>query len=395
VANFRMSRLGHLPAFLGLYAAMYAAFGAASPFWPRYFEARGLTPEELGVLFGLGTAVRLIAGPLANRIADILGALRAILAVCIVTAVAAALGLMGAQGFWPLLVVHLAQAAALAPITTLADALAVRASVRRQGFEYGWVRGAASAAFIAGTLAAGQVLGHFELSAIVWMHAALLAGALLGAALVPEHDTRAQRAADPVGQSVIGGVRELLGLATFRRVIVIAALIYGSHAMHDTFSVIRWTAAGVGTAASSLLWSEAVAAEVAVFVLVGPILLRRFGVAGAAGLAAGAAILRWVVEAEAPVIWMLAVVQPLHGLTFALMHLACMRVIANSVPAHLAATAQALYAVGPGLATASLVGVSGRLYEAFGPRGFLMMAALCVLSLPLAVRLRNRPTASV
>jgi PPP family 3-phenylpropionic acid transporter len=186
VANFCMPRLGPLPAFLGLYAAMYAAFGAASPFWPRYFEARGLTPEELGVLFGLGTAVRLIAGPLASRIADILGALRASLAVCIVTAAAAALGLMSAQGFWLLLVVHLAQAAALAPTTILADALAVRASVRRPGFEYGWVRGAASAAFIAGTLAAGQVLGHFDLSAIVWMHAALLAGAVLGAALVPK-----------------------------------------------------------------------------------------------------------------------------------------------------------------------------------------------------------------
>jgi PPP family 3-phenylpropionic acid transporter len=141
VANFRMARLGPLPAFLGLYAAMYAAFGAASPFWPRYFETRGLTPEELGVLFGLGTAMRLIAGPLANRIADILGALRAILAVCIVTAVAAALGLIGAQGFWLLLVVILVQAAALAPITTLADALALRASLRPPYFEYGWVRG--------------------------------------------------------------------------------------------------------------------------------------------------------------------------------------------------------------------------------------------------------------
>jgi PPP family 3-phenylpropionic acid transporter len=72
-----------------------------------------------------------------------------------------------------------------------------------------------------------------------------------------------------------------------------------------------------------------------------------------------------------------------------------MRVIANSVPAHLVATAQALYAVGPGLATASLVGASGRLYDGLGPRGFLMMAALCVLSLPLAVRLRDRSTASI
>jgi MFS transporter, PPP family, 3-phenylpropionic acid transporter len=88
-------------------------------------------------------------------------------------------------------------------------------------------------------------------------------------------------------------------------------------------------------------------------------------------------------------------VQPLHGLTFALMHLACMRVIASSVPAHLAATAQALYAIMPGLATAGLVAVSGWLYEALGPRGFLLMAALCVLSLPLAVRLRGMSAASL
>ncbi|MER8583016.1 MFS transporter [Mesorhizobium sp. M1423] len=389
-----MARLGPLLAFLALYAAMYAAFGTASPFWPRYFEARGLTPEELGVLFGLGNAARLIAGPLANRIADLLGALRITLAVCIGIAVAATLGLAAVQGVFLLLVVYLAQSAGLAPITTLSDALAARASVREPGFEYGWVRGAASAAFIAGTLAAGQVLGVFELDAIIWIYAALLAGALAAAALVPESDTGAERAADPVGQSIIGGLRELLGLPTFRRIVMIAALIYGSHAMHDTFSVIRWTAAGVGTAASSILWSEAVAAEVVVFVVVGPILLRRLGVAGAAALAAVAGILRWVVEAETAVIWMLAFVQPLHGITFALLHLACMRVIASSVPAHLAATAQALYAIGPGLATAGLVWVSGQLYGAYGPPGFLMMAGLCVLSLPLVIGLRERPPPS-
>jgi MFS transporter, PPP family, 3-phenylpropionic acid transporter len=101
------------------------------------------------------------------------------------------------------------------------------------------------------------------------------------------------------------------------------------------------------------------------------------------------------VEAQTAVIWMLAFVQPLHGFTFALMHLTCMRVMANSVPAHLDATAQALYALGPGLVTASLVWLSGWLYETFGPGGFLVMAALCVLSLPLAIGLRSSPAGSV
>jgi PPP family 3-phenylpropionic acid transporter len=244
--------------------------------------------------------------------------------------------------------------------------------------------------FIAGTLAAGQVLGHAELTAIVWMHAALLAGALLGAALVPEPDVRDSLAADPPARTVFGGVRELLALPAFRRVVLVAALIYGSHAMHDAFSVIRWTAAGIGTAASSVLWSEAVAAEVLVFLLLGPWLLMRLGPAGAAALAAAAGLVRWTVEAESAAIAALAVVQPLHGFTFALMHLACMRVIAASVPAHLAATAQAIYAVGPAIASALLVWISGRLYGTYGPRGFWAMALLCAVALPLALGLRRR-----
>ncbi len=382
-----MKSPGSLTCFLVLYAAMYAAFGVASPFWPRLFETRGLTPEQLGLLLGLGTAMRLLAGPVANRIADLLAALRGVLTICLLLSTASALAFLGAHEFQVLLVVHIAQSVALAPVTTLADALAVRASMRPPRFEYGLVRGAASAAFVIGTLAAGHVLVHAELESIIWMHAVLLAGALLAVAMVPK-DTPV-RFGDQNNQSVFGGIRELFRLTVFRRVIIVAALIYGSHAMHDAFSVIRWTAAGVGPWETSVLWSEAVTAEVVMFVLVGPALLFRVGPGGAAALAAAAGIVRWVVESQTAAIWTLSFVQPLHGLTFALMHLACIRIIAISVPGHLAATAQAIYALGPGFATAFLVWASGGLYGTFGARGFLVMAALCLLALPLALSLRG------
>lgn len=84
----------------------------------------------------------------------------------------------------------------------------------------------------------------------------------------------------------------------------------------------------------------------------------------------------------------LALVQPLHGFTFALLHLACMRVIAVLAPAALAATAQALYAFSVGVATALITLASGGLYDQFGARAFLLMALLCAVALPLALRLR-------
>jgi hypothetical protein len=46
----------------------------------------------------------------------------------------------------------------------------------------------------------------------------------------------------------------------YRRIILVAALILGSHALHDSFAVIRWRAAGIGPGTAGLLWSLSVAA---------------------------------------------------------------------------------------------------------------------------------------
>ena len=193
--------------------------------------------------------------------------------------------------------------------------------------------------------------------------------------------------------SALDGVRDLYRIAAFRRLVLVAALIYGSHAMQDSFAVIRWNAAGIGSAATGMLWSESVAAEVIVFFLIGPALIDRIGPRGAAALAAIAGIIRWVVMANSTALAVLALVQPLHGLTFALLHLGCMRLIAIVVPTQLSATAQALYALAAGLATALLMPVSGALYQHIGARGFLLMALLCAMALPLALRLRENSSA--
>lgn len=372
-------------AYIALYAALYAAFGVASPFWPKYFETRALGPEQIGVILATALLVRLVAGPLIGMLADFLQSLRAVLAACAVLAAATAVALLWADGFWLLLVVALVQATALAPTTSIADALSVNAARPQwagRPFEYGWIRGVASAAFVSGTLLIGQLISPNDLTRIIWLNAALLivaagATAWLPRVAMPEarHAGLAQAARE---------VRKLLALARFRILIVVSALIYGSHAMHDAFAVIRWSKAGIDTSLVSILWSEAVVAEVIVFVLVGPALLDRFGARGAAMLAAAAGVLRWSAAGMTNSVTVLACVQPLHGLTFALLHLACMRMMAGLVPAHLAATAQALYGFGSAVVTAALTLFSGFFYARYGGGAFVAMAALCAAALPLA-----------
>jgi PPP family 3-phenylpropionic acid transporter len=368
-----------LPKFVGLYAAMYAAYGVASPFLPAFVSERGLSPEELGFALAAGTGVRLVSAPFAGRIADLLQALRVVLVVSIAAAALVTLGYLSARGFWMVLAVMLLHAWALAPMTVLADALALGA----RSFEYGRVRGTGSAAFILGTLVSGQAIAAFGLEIIIPLQALLLGGAALAATRVPELPHARTVHAHP-------GARVLLRLPAFRNLVLVAALVLGSHAMHDAFAVIRWSAAGISPEISSLLWSEAVAAEVVVFWLVGPALVRRLTPPGAMALAAAAGVLRWAVMAQTTDLLALALVQPLHGLTFALLHLACMRLLLRTVPAGLEGTAQALYAtVGVGAASALLSLASGALYGRLGADAFWFMGALCAASLPLTLRLRG------
>jgi PPP family 3-phenylpropionic acid transporter len=139
------------------------------------------------------------------------------------------------------------------------------------------------------------------------------------------------------------------------------------------------------------LWSEGVLAEVVVLVLVGPTLLGWLGPVGAAALAASAGVVRWSVTA---VTWLAAMVlvEPLHRLTFALLHLACMQMLSIVVPPALAATAQGIYGgLAVGTMTAVMTLVSGPLYGAFGPRAFWVMALLCAAALPIAFAMRGIP----
>jgi PPP family 3-phenylpropionic acid transporter len=378
--------------FILLYAAMYAAFGVASPFLPTFMSRRGLLPEQLGLVLAAGTAVRLLTSPLAGRVGDLIHSLRRVLIFCLVLAASVTLGYLGARGFWLLLGMSLLHAAALAPITILSDALALgsasgRSRSAQSTFEYGWVRGAGSAAFICGTLVSGQAVGVFGLEVIIGLQAALLGAAACGALTVPDLSYGHVPSAAQIER---GGVMTLLRMPLFRNMVIIAALILGSHAMHDAFAVIRWSDAGIKPGIVSVLWSESVAAEVVVFFVIGPGAVTLLTPAGALGVAALAGILRWAVVAQTTDLLALALVQPLHGITFALLHLACMRLLSRIVPNGLEGTAQAIYGtVGIGAASALLTLVSGALYGRFGAQGFWGMALLCVIALSLTYKLRE------
>ena len=380
--DLRQALAGPLPRLLLLEIALYAAYGSESPFLPSFLSGRGLSPSEIGFLFAAGTVVRIGVSPAAGFLADKLSATRAILGGSALMAGCVSFLYLAGSGFWPLVGVALLHAVATASLSPLSNALVLGAASRDRSFQYGWVRGAGSAAFVAGTLTAGRLVGAFGFDSVI------VASGLFFLAMAASVIVAPATPGLEVARPTLADAKHLLSLPAFRLVTLVAALVTGSHALNETFAVIRWREAGLGPGAASLLWSVAVVSEVVVFLGAGAPLLARLGPARAAMLSAGAGIVRWAIMATTVELPFAVFAQALHGLTFALLHLVAMQVIADFVPPKLAATAQTLYgSVGLGIASVVFTAGSGALYANVGAVAFWAMAGVCAASLPLAARL--------
>ena len=381
-----------LVAFVAVYALLYGAFGVQSPFLPALLRERGLHADEIGLVLGASTAVRMFAGPALGQMADRTRRHTLLLLICSILAAIAGLGYVSLSGFRPLLLVALMQAAMLAPIVPLSDALATTAanqglSGKMQQFDYGWVRASGSAAFVLGTMLSGWALGRTGLTALPWLSGAVLAIGGVTALALPGIPIEAP--ASMIRGAILRDWVLLLRITVYRRMLIIAALVEGSHALQDTFAVIRWRVAGIDPFVVSLLWSESVVSEVAVFLAIGPRLVKQFGTRWCCILAASAGAFRWTISAFTTSPIVMGFTQPLHGLSFALLHLACMRLIVHAVPVRLAATAQSAYVtLSVGLGVTLLTLMSGILYEDIGGHAFLIMAGFCFLALPMCAGLR-------
>ncbi|WP_135467081.1 MFS transporter [Crenalkalicoccus roseus] len=386
-----------LPRFLLVYVLLFAAYGIEGPFLPALLSERGISPEGIGLLLAAGTAARLVSAPIAASMADRLGVPRAVLAGAILAAGLIGCGFALAGSFVALLIVSVLVSMALAPINPLADSLASRAAVAsagpgggsRRGFDYGLIRGFGSAAFILGAMAAGPLVAGFGLVSVVWANAGLLLLAGLAVALLPRPGGALPALPRPRRPDAEpGAFRTLLAMPLFRRLLLVTGLVQGSHALYGAFATLRWMEAGIAPEMIGLLWSVAVASEVVMFFLLGRPLLARLGPGGLAAVCAAAGVIRWVVMANTA--WLPAqfLIQPLHGFTFAALHLATMRLLAENVPERLSSTAFGVQAsLGPGLAGAVLTLAAGPLYGQFGAGGFWAMALLCAIALPASLAL--------
>jgi PPP family 3-phenylpropionic acid transporter len=371
------------------YAAIYLSSGVSLPYIGTYLRSRGMTGGEIGLILAVPLLLKPFTGPVLAVWADGFTLRRTPMVLLLVGAGLGYAGLLASSNLWWLILAWFVGQTLLSTVSPLIDVITLRRA-RTESFNYGVPRGTGSSAFIAANLAMGAILTFAAPTIIAaWIAVACLVGAAAAALAVPPERVHAE-GAKPARSERWKGLGDLVRDRTFVLAVVTAGLVQGAHAFYYGFSAILWRKQGISEPMIGVLWGVGVAAEVGFMWFLEP-LRRRWGPERFLILGAAAAVLRWTAYAFEPPLWALFPLQSLHAMTFAASFLASLRLIEKLTPPTNASAAQAINsALSSGFTLGVATLCSGPLFDAFGPFGYLAVAAMACLGLVGAILLNRR-----
>ncbi|ELX8650501.1 3-phenylpropionate MFS transporter [Vibrio vulnificus] len=362
------------------FLGFFFAYGVYLPFWSLWFKEQGVSSTDIGLLVGIGLATRCVANmvitPRIHKAEHIMPALRWLSFAALIFV---GFHFFTGGSFWLMALATVLFNLCCGPVVPLSDALA-NYYARLKMLDYGRTRLWGSIAFIAGSTVVGYLIALYGTDMILYT---ALVGVFISLLL-------SMRSANvmPVTRSEHHSERpkltQLLTDGPVVKFLLLAALIQGSHAAYYSFSAIYWQQAGHSEEIIGYLWSLGVVSEVAVFALSKRLFagwsLRALFVAASIGV-----MLRWGITASTTLLLGLVLVQLLHGVTFAMAHIAAIQYIQNSEE-HKMVALQALYNALPlGAFIAAMTAFSGWGFEHWGVNVFWVMAAMGLVALFIKV----------
>ncbi|HAS6294982.1 TPA: 3-phenylpropionate MFS transporter [Vibrio vulnificus] len=362
------------------FLGFFFAYGVYLPFWSLWFKEQGVSSTDIGLLVGIGLATRCVANmvitPRIHKAEHIMPALRWLSFAALIFV---GFHFFTGGSFWLMALATVLFNLCCGPVVPLSDALA-NYYARLKMLDYGRTRLWGSIAFIAGSTVVGYLISLYGTDMILYT---ALVGVFISLLL-------SMRSANvmPVTRSEHHSERpkltQLLTDGPVVKFLLLAALIQGNHAAYYSFSAIYWQQAGHSEEIIGYLWSLGVVSEVAVFALSKRLFagwsLRALFVAASIGV-----MLRWGITASTTLLLGLVLVQLLHGVTFAMAHIAAIQYIQNSEE-HKMVALQALYNALPlGAFIAAMTAFSGWGFEHWGANVFWVMAAMGLVALFIKV----------
>jgi len=364
------------------YLALFAAIGAWFPYLGVFFQERGLDLGQIGLMTALGAAAGLVASPVWGVVADRFAGSPFVISAAAGIAAAGAIGLVVADGIWPMVIAVAVVSVAIAGIGPILDARALD-TVGNDRDRYGRIRAWGSAAFIVAALGTGAAIERAGASSLFPIYV----GAVLVLAVV-SIPLRGMRS--PVTLPRLTGIGAVLRNGPIARFLPAILLVWSaSMAINWYFSIHLLTLGAPGELVGSA-WAIGALVEIPIMSAY-PWLAARFGGGRLLVLGAATLALRVIVLAVATHPVAAAATMALHGVAFALVLVGGVTYVSRHAPEATAATAQ-------GVLTATVVslamiigpGVGSWVANSFGiPTLFAVGIAGSVAAVPglwLAIR---------
>jgi MFS transporter, PPP family, 3-phenylpropionic acid transporter len=375
------------------YFVYFCAIGIYTPFWSPYLALRGFDAFEIGLLLAISAGVRAVGPLVFGWFADASGRPTLVLRLAALLSVLSFSLLPLLSTLFGFIVLTVLFSFAWNSIAPSLDAHTV-ARLGQTSARYGRIRLWGSVGFIALSWLGGVL---FEIQGYEWVPVLMM-----GFVVATLATTMSIVATPAVSHAhVSSSFGSTLRTRPVVIALLVAALISMSFGPYYTFFSIYLESFGFSRSTIGFLWALGVLAEIGIFAAGGS-MLARFSIRALLVSAAIATALRWAVIAWFPQhVVLIAMVQLLHCMGFAVLHFAIVMSAQRLFPAAAASRGQALFSsvgYGVGGMLGSLLG--GWIWSAISPQASYLSAAVVVVfaAFCAAVGLRgtslDRPTSA-
>lgn len=315
--------------------AYYGYVGIFSPYASLFFEERGLSAAQIGVLMSLLQVMRIFGPNVWGWVADHRSQRVAVLRVTSLAAVISFCGMFFGQTFayfFAVMVIVNLFTSAQGP---LSEALMLSA-MRGDLTHYGRLRLWGSVGFIFSVMAAGQLLDWYSVELMPWL-------ALIMLAMVSVVTLRMREEAPIVHRSDSPSVMSVLRKREVWSFFTSTFLMVAAHASLYVYYSLYLSQIGYSKTVIGLMWSLGVIAEIIFFFYQEP-LFKRFGVKNLMFVSLAIGVIRFLMIAfGAQSLVLLLIAQVLHAATFGVHHSSSVATLQRWFSGPLQARGQALF----------------------------------------------------
>ncbi|ARF17181.1 MFS transporter [Sporosarcina ureae] len=366
----------------------FFTWGIFLPYWTGWLtSAKGLSVTQASVVMGVGMIARSFSTfflfPYATRNMSLLRVIRWTTFLSFILALAYL-----PESSFAILLGLTVLFSAIYPLILPSAESGASLLMQHERIHYGKSRSFGSIGYTVALLLIGTVTTIWSEQAILYMMIISLGVGLIfffqsAPAVLQQHPIRGSAA--PGGQ-----LRALFANKTFVVVLCIATLLQGSHASYYNYGFIFLGEMGINGFYIGLILNIAVLFEI-IFFTQADRLLSGAKTSTIFIVAAIGSTIRWISIFLFPVTSVFIATQTLHSVSFGMAHFAFIQYISKSVPHHLIASAQGVYAaVALSLSIAILTFPAGYLYDQSPRFAFLSMAVCSVSALILLLRIKQR-----